>query len=159
MNLKSLFAVLLLVVAGNLYMMLRDDSAPALAEQGPSVPPAPLTQTESPVMPAPIVAQADNRSPAMNAAPGEPGNAIDIPPIQSESERADTREARVSALPVFLQAAEQRIAEVRQSLETARQRGASVEEISALESSLQTLQQVREKVLARNSDILAHASR
>lgn len=81
-------------------------------------------------------------------------SATSVPPIGSDTERAQTRDQRLAALPVFLAAANQGIATLQAELQQAQARGADAAEIAAMTARLEHMQQVRGQVLARNDDIV-----
>lgn len=89
----------------------------------------------------------------------EPAPAIEllppltVPPLDSDAERAVTREQRQAALPVFLAAADDSIATLAADIERARAGAADAGELAEMTARLETMQRVREQVLARNADI------
>lgn len=101
----------------------------------------------------PAVVDADAASAAPATAPAST-SVTSVPPLGSDLERAQTRDQRRAALPVFLAAADQGIAGVQAELEQAQARGAGAAEIAALTARLEQMQRVRGQVLARNDDIV-----
>jgi len=150
---KSVFAVVLAIVAGSIFLVSRDVQAPVASLPQPVQPAAVVTAAAADERPADPASQAMAATAAgAEYMPASDGG-LKIPAITSDAERAETLDARKNALPVFLKAADESIAATASELETARVRGAAAEDINALEEKLRTLQRVREQVLARNNDI------
>lgn len=82
-----------------------------------------------------------------------PAVALRVPTTMSEVERDRTREQRKAALPVFLEAAENSIAQARSDLLAAEHQGAPASERQRLQATLDQLLKVRDAVLTRNRDI------
>lgn len=115
------------------------ETAIALPATGPA--PRPAEAGAPPATPA-----GDTPHPATRPLP-------DVPAFASGEQREATRQLRQESLPVFLQAAEATLAQVRADLNQLKARGAPPADIQAAEARLRQLTRVREQVLARNADI------
>jgi lipoprotein-anchoring transpeptidase ErfK/SrfK len=144
---KSMFKPLIALIAvaglgGSLYL-LRATPASEAALAAPLPPAAVAAAPASVPAAAPV--------PPAASAPAAP----EIPAFASEQERQDTATLRRETLPAVLAASDRSIAQLEEEIATLQRSGALPSEITARQDQLRMLQLMREKVLARNADIVA----